>query len=304
MNSSWVPHKGEYKLATPETVPAIDTPFHQFMHSPARLTLPANEKKRNELLNKNPKLKAVLADVEFVKVQAQDIGVEAVDSYTVRISLSQSAPFFKDLLAHQFFRLVPKKAIEQYGEQWTQPGHIVSCGPFKVRSWKPYNELVLERDPMYWDAAKVGLDGLTFYPLSDLPTALNLYKVGEVDALQNHSIPSWWLDFVRLKKDYMDAPEAASIFLYMNTTKAPMNDLRVRRAFDLAINKSNWLAWKQVSKPLTGVTPTGIFAGYPEAKAGGFNPEKAQASARRGGISRYSEWRRQLRLPELPCRSG
>jgi oligopeptide transport system substrate-binding protein len=45
---------------------------------------------------------------------------------------------------------------------------------------------------------------------------------------------------------------------------------------DLAIKKSNWLAWKQVSKPLTGVTPTGIFSGYPDAKAGGFNPEKAR----------------------------
>ena len=127
-------------------------------------------------------------------------------------------------------------------EQWTQPAHIVSGGPFKVRSWKPYNELVLERDPMYWDAAKVGLDGITFYPLSDLPTALNLYKLGEVDALQNHSIPSWCLDIVRLKKDYMDAPEAASIFLYMNTTKAPMNDLRVRRA-------SIWRSKNQIGSP-------------------------------------------------------
>jgi ABC-type oligopeptide transport system substrate-binding subunit len=58
------------------------------MHTPMRLTLPGDEKARQNVLMQNPKLKAAVAGKEFVPVKAEDIGVEAVDKYTVRISLT------------------------------------------------------------------------------------------------------------------------------------------------------------------------------------------------------------------------
>ncbi|MGH9927717.1 MAG: ABC transporter substrate-binding protein, partial [Pyrinomonadaceae bacterium] len=102
----------EYRPTTEEQKPDPDTPFHQLMHSPPRLTLPGDATARNKLLAKNPKLQAALQDKEFVAVSAEDIGVEAVDDYTVRISLSQPAAYFLGLLGHQLFRLVPHKIIE------------------------------------------------------------------------------------------------------------------------------------------------------------------------------------------------
>ena len=256
-------------------VQAGDTQHHQFMHSPARLTLPGPEKDRAKALA-DPKLQAVVQGKEFVKVTAQDIGVEAVDDYTVRISLAQPTPYFTGLLAHQFFRFVPRKAIEAYGERWTDPAHIVTCGPFKLKSWHPYNEVVVERDPMYWDAASVRLDGIRFYVSTDHPTTMNLYRVGEADAVVNHSVPNPWLDIVRPKKDYMDGAEAAITFIMMNVTQPPMNDLRVRRAFNLAIDKETYSKSKRITKPLYAFTPEGIFVGYPQPKGETFNPEKAR----------------------------
>src|SRR2546421_1467078 len=88
---------------------SLDTKFHQFMHAPSRLILPGDEKDRAKAIDKDPKLKAAVAGKEFVPVEAKDIGVEAVDPYPLRITLSQPAPFFLKLLAHQFFRAVPKK---------------------------------------------------------------------------------------------------------------------------------------------------------------------------------------------------
>ena len=256
--------------------PAGDTSFHQTMHSPARLTLPAQETKRAKLLASNPKLQALVAGKEFVSVKAEDVGVEAVDDYTVRISLSQPAPYFTGLLAHQFFRFVPRKIIEKYGRQWTEPSNIVSCGPFKLKSWKPYNEVVVERDPMYWDAVNVKLDEIRFYVSNDHPTSMNLYRVGAADALLNHSVPNPWLDVVRPKKDFMDAAEAAITYLLINVTKPPMNDLRVRRAFNMAIDKVTYSKHKRTTKPLSAFTPEGIFVGYPQPKGEGFDPEKAR----------------------------
>lgn len=267
----------EYEPTTVEPSPDKDTPFHQIMHSPTRLTLSGSEKDRQALLAKNPTLKAAVEGKQFVKVTAEDIGVEPVDDYTFRISLKQSTPFFVGLLANQFFRLVPQKAYEQYGKDWTNPAHIVTNGPFKMKSWRPYNELVVERDPMYWDAANVGLDGIRFFTMSDQPTMMNLYRVGDIDAVSNHAIISAWVDEVRYKKDYMAAPEAAVIYIVMNTTKAPVNDIRVRRAFDLALDKETAQKWRKIVKPLQGIVPTGIFAGYPEPKTDTFDPEKARA---------------------------
>ncbi len=266
----------EYRATAEEPQPDPDTAFHQLMHSPARLTLPGSEKVRTKLLASNPKLQAAIAGKQLVKVKAEDIGVEAIDDYTVRISLSQAAPYFSGLVAHQLFRFVPRQTIEKYGERWTDPAHIVTSGAFKVKSWNPYNELVVERDPMYWDAANVGLDEIHFFVSTDLPANMNLYKVGSADALMNHTVPNPWLEFVRPKKDYMDGAEAAIVYILMNVTKQPMNDLRVRRAFNMAIDKVNYAKSRKITKALSAFTPEGIFVGYPQPKGEGFDPAQAR----------------------------
>jgi oligopeptide transport system substrate-binding protein len=268
--------KGEYQPTAEESQSPADSAVHQSMHSPLRLTLPGDEKARTKLLNADAKIKEAVTGKELVPVKAEDIGVEAVDKYTLRISLTLPAPFFAGMLAHQVFRIVPRQVVEKYGNQWTQPAHIVTCGPFKVKTWQAYHTLVVERDPMYWDAATVKLDEIHFYPMADNPTIMNQYKVGEVDAVLNHTVPNAWLDVVRTKKDYMDGAEAAIEFIIMNTTKPPLNDVRVRKAFNMAIDKEAWATWRKIVKPLTAFTPSGIFHEYPQPKGDAFNPDEAR----------------------------
>ena len=270
------PAKEEYPPAAEHYISEEDTEFHKQLHTPLRLTLPGDPKARNKALDANPKLKAAVTGKELVPVKAEDIGLEAIDKYTLRISLVQPGPFFVGLLAHQVFRVVPRKVIEKYGSQWTQPQNIVTSGAFKMKTWRPYDKLVLERDPMYWDAATVKLDEIHFYPMSDNPTIMNLYKVGEIDAVLNHTVPNAWLEVVRTKQDYMDGAEAAISYLLINVTHPPMNDVRVRKAFNYAIDKQAWSKWRKVTKPLTAFTPEGIFHGYPQPKGDPFNPEEGR----------------------------
>ncbi len=115
-----------------DKTPDANTPFHQFMHSPARVVLPADEKKRNAILDANPKLKGAVAGKQLVTVTAEDIGVEAVDDYTLRISLAQPAPFFLSLMPHQFFRVIHQKTVEKFGAAWTDARNIVTSGPFTL----------------------------------------------------------------------------------------------------------------------------------------------------------------------------
>jgi oligopeptide transport system substrate-binding protein len=211
------------------------------------------------------------------KGKAEDIGVEAIDDRTLRFTLTQPVPFFPGLVAHQFFRPVPRSVVEKYGQAWTQPEHIVTSGAFKVQTWKPYDRLVVVRNPHYWDAATVKLDQITFFPIEDNTTRMNLYKAGELDAVYNHVPPAAWVDILRRTVDHMDKPEAAIDYYQLNTKKPPMDDVRVRKAFNMAIDKAGLAAYQRTIKPLTAFSPEGIFPGYPQPVGDPFDVQKARA---------------------------
>lgn len=211
------------------------------------------------------------------KGKAEVIGVEAIDDRTLRFRLTQSVPFFPGLVAHQFFRAVPRQAIEKHGQAWTQPQHIVTSGAFKPQIWRPYDRLVVVRNPHFWDAANVKLDQITFYPIEDHTTKMNLYKAGELDAVYNHVPPAAWIDRLRMTRDHMDKPEAAIDYYMFNTTKPPMTDIRVRKAFNMAIDKAGLAAYQRTIKPLTAFTPEGIFPGYPRPVGDPFDVQRARS---------------------------
>ena len=265
----------EYPTIPEENTPDADTDFHRFMHSPARVVLPGDVKKRNKALDANPKLKAAIDGKQLVAVKAEEVGVEAVDSYTLRVSLAQQAPFFISLMPHQFFRVIHRGTVEKFHSSWTDPRHIVTSGPFKLEAWKPYDRIVVVRDPMNWDASQVKLDRIVFYMLVDNTTMLNLYKAGELDAMYNHTVPAAWLEVMGSMKDFMDAPEAAIDYYRFNTTRGPTKDIRVRKALNMSLDKVALANWRHV-KPLTAFTPTGIFPGYPQPAGDPFNPEMAK----------------------------
>src|SRR5436190_9724247 len=153
----------------------------------------------------DPKAKAP-AGKELVPVKAEDVGIEALDDYTVKYKLMQSAPYFVGLVTHQVFRVVHRGTIERYGNvEWTQPKNIVTSGAFKLKEWVPYDKIVMVRDPMYWDAATVKLDELRFFPVEDANTMMNLYKAGAVEAIFNHTVPTAWMESIIPMKDYMAA---------------------------------------------------------------------------------------------------
>ena len=248
----------------------------------ARLVLPGSKDDRDKAL-----ASAALAaarNKDYVPVRAEDIGVEALDAKTLRFTLRQPVPFIPKLVAHQFFRPSPRRAVEKYGDRWTLPANIVTSGAFTIERWRPYDAIVLKRSPTYWDAARVRLDRITFPAVEDLTTMMNLYKAGEVDATFNHTVPASWINQVRKFRDYMDAPEASNEAYVFNTKKAPTNDVRVRHALNMAVDKEALARFRRVAKPATSVVPAGIFPDYTSAPGDAFNPEKAKALLAEAGF--------------------
>lgn len=261
----------EKPAAAPSAPPVADmgypTEFHKYIDSPERLTVPGAEKARNELLEKDPKLKAAVEGKELVAIKGEDLGLEAIDDYTFRIKLKQPAPYFIGLLGHQLFRVVHRPTIEKFGKAWTKPENIVTSGPFLLKEHRPYDRVVTAKNPKYWDAEMVRLNGIEFYPLDEATTMMNLYKAGSADAIYNHTVPSAWNDVIKQYKDeYLNHPEVAIEYYTINVKKPPMNNLKVRQAFALAIDREALAKFRKTTTPLVDFTPEGIFPKYEQAR--------------------------------------
>ncbi|MEO7660387.1 MAG: peptide ABC transporter substrate-binding protein, partial [Pyrinomonadaceae bacterium] len=266
-----------------------DTEFHRFLDSPERLSVPSDQAAREKLLKDNPKLKSALVGKELVPVKAEDVGIEAIDDYTLRIKLYQPAPYFLGVLGHQFFRVIPQKIVEKFGIGWSRPENIVTSGVFKVVTHRPYDVLIVARDPNNWDAANVHLDGMEYYPLDEQSTMLNLYKAGRVDAIYNHTIPAPWNETIRkFTAEYSLHPEVATEFYLMNIKKPPMDNLKVRQAFSLAIDRESLAQFRKTMKPLVDMTPEGIFPKYEEAR------EKVYSEQLKKKGSSLEEWKARI----------
>jgi oligopeptide transport system substrate-binding protein len=105
---------------------------------------------------------------------------------------------------------------------------------------------------------------------------MNLYKAGEVDAVLNHAVPTAWYEQVRHLRDYQNSPESAIEYYGFNVTQAPMNDVRVRKAFNAAVDKDALARLKRSAKVLTGFVPEGIFPNYPYQKGDVFDVARAK----------------------------
>ncbi|MDB4538189.1 ABC transporter substrate-binding protein, partial [Akkermansiaceae bacterium] len=105
------------------------------------------------------------------------VGVKAIDDHTLQLNLRGPTPYLLEVAKHYTWYPVPKHTILKHGEintayssPWTKPGNIVSNGPFKLKSWRTNHFLEVERNPHYWDAKEVKLDGIRYLPISNYYT--------------------------------------------------------------------------------------------------------------------------------------
>lgn len=167
------------------------------------------------------------------------LGVHALDPHTLQITLEHPAPFLPELLQHHSTYPVPKHAVEKWGDKWSDPSHYVSNGPYTLVEWKIGDHIKLRKNLKYWDAAKVCIDQVNFYPTVDGVTAERRVRRGELD--MNDDIQSNRIAFLR-KPDQI-APYVhthtymGTAYIALNGKSPKFKDPRVRRALTMAIDR-------------------------------------------------------------------
>ena len=172
------------------------------------------------------------------KAGIDTLGVKAIDPKTLQITLSEPVPYFPDMMIHNSVRPVHQKTVEEFGDKWTDPKNIVVNGPYKVTDWQINDKIVMERNPSYFDDANTKINKLTFLAIPSSNTDVARYQAGEVDITYNE-IPTE--QFASLKKERGDelkeSPYLCTYYYELNTVKPPFDDVRVRRALALALDR-------------------------------------------------------------------
>jgi oligopeptide transport system substrate-binding protein len=177
---------------------------------------------------------------EFATGQLKDfsaVGFRAADPLTLVVTLTRPMPQFLHYAASGPWIPVNPRTVAKFGAGWTQPDHFVGNGPFTLVEWRPHQRIVVRRNASYHGVTRILLDEIRFIAFDNGDAEERAFRAGQLDITM--AIPHSKLDSYRQERadEAHHALLAETRYLAFNTTRAPLNDVRVRRALALAIDR-------------------------------------------------------------------
>lgn len=176
------------------------------------------------------------------------VGVAALDPLTVRFMLIDPVPQFLPLLATAPARPTPAHVLERFGglgrrgTAWTRPGNLVGNGPFVLQEWQPQKRIVVVLSPTYRGAFPAKLNAIHFYPVEQADTEERMFRAGQLHL--TFYVPATKVSVYQREQPEVlrTAPEARNYYYVFNVNRPPFADVRVRRAFALAVDRERLVA--------------------------------------------------------------
>ncbi len=171
------------------------------------------------------------------------VGVKALDALTLQVTLEQPTPYLPALAAHSTWLPVHQATVEKYGRfdqrdsAWTRPGNLVGNGPFVLKAWIPNGKVVVEKNPQYYDSARVRLNRIEFFPMEDHQAEESAFRAGQLHV--TYGLPYASISRVRREQPGTLQSDAllSSFYLFFNVRRAPFDNPKLRRALSLAVDR-------------------------------------------------------------------
>ena len=189
---------------------------------------------------------------------ADQVGVKALDDRTLEVLLEKPTAYFLSLTAFHTLYPVPRRIVEANPKWAAEPKTLIGNGPFKINAWVHNSRIELVKNDQYWDAAKVKMSRLDFILTESASTEIAMFDNNQID-MGDNAPPA---EYPRLKKEnhLRISPYLGTYFFVFNVTKAPFDNLKVRKALSLAIDRqaiiTNVTKGEQI--PALAWVPTGL----------------------------------------------
>lgn len=172
------------------------------------------------------------------KKPIESLGVKALDEKHLQVTLTHPVPYFIDMLNHTAMKPVNRKAIEKYGDKWTQPKNFIGNGAYVLDKWVVNERIVLKRNPQYWNNQNSKIDEATFLAISSEVSDVNRYRSGEID-ISNSAIPPVLYKKMQIERpnELYIRPYLCTFYYEINNSKPPFTDPRVREAIKLGLDR-------------------------------------------------------------------
>ncbi len=166
------------------------------------------------------------------------VGVKAPDAHTLVVTLVHPTAYFLELTALPTLMPVHLATVKKYGNDWIKPGKMVSNGPYVLKEWRLNDYILLETSPQYY--RPVAIHRIKVLP-TDSPTAcFNLFYSRKTDLIiDKNSIPAELVQDIKNKSYFHANPFGATTFIRFNVKRKPFDDVRVRKALALALDKQD-----------------------------------------------------------------
>jgi oligopeptide transport system substrate-binding protein len=166
-----------------------------------------------------------------------ELGVKALDPYTLEVRTPVPVPFLLSLVSNPQFAPLHRASVEKGGRDWTKPGNLVGNGAYVLKEAKVNSRIVVEKNPHYWDAANVRLTRVTFLPIEDVNADVKLYQSGETDWVAQLPPGAYESMKAAYPQDIRNTPLLANRFYPMNNADPLLKDVRVRKALSMVLDR-------------------------------------------------------------------
>ena len=206
------------------------------------------------------------------ELPVEELGISLLDEFTMQITLNGPTPYFLGLLASPVAYSVNRRNVEEFGDQFSKPGKLVSNGAFVLKGWQPRVSIELEKNPNFRETDLILIDRVFYLPTEDTSSEVKQFRAGELD--WTNEVPNnqfeWLLQ--NYPEELVISPWMGSYFFGFNLTQEPFIDNpSLRMALILAIDRQ--IITDKVSQfgemPSYALVPPGMDGYVP------FSPEYA-----------------------------
>lgn len=219
------------------------------------------------------------------KAKAEDLGIKVIDDKTIEVTLEAPTPYFDDLVSFKTYMPVNEKFLKEVGEKYaTEADKILSSGAYILKKWTHSSEMVLEKNPNYYDAGNVKVDRIILKLIQDNSSSLQAFKNDEVDVTV---VTAEQAKEFKDDKRLHSANDGSVWYILFNNKIKGLDNIKIRKAFLMAIDREEMTksVLNNTRTPAKTFVPAGIgmkglkgddFTKEVTSTIPQFNPEEAK----------------------------